>query len=153
MSYTTLEMFPDFRVEDISPILLLSFGQPTLGQARKHPNTYLESRKVRPLRIEPALHSQIIDRTELYGRPLGAYAKVCQSTAYPKLTAFIEAEVSPTALGWMLNARARHGNQDCVGGNIPASGGAPPSSKSRCGRKPPLVPGLSHSCRLSTTFG
>ncbi len=118
MSYTTLEMFPDFRVEDISPILLLSFGQPTLGQARKHPNTYLESRKVRPLRIEPALHSQIIDRTELYGRPLGAYAKVCQSTAYPKLTAFIEAEVSPTALGWMLNARARHGNQDCVGGTF-----------------------------------
>ena len=48
----------------------------------------------------------------------GASADVRPSTAYPRLTAFVEAELSPTAFGWLLNVHAKHGNQDNLAGTF-----------------------------------
>ena len=118
MSYTTLEIFPDIREAKLHALPVLCFGQPTLGQARKHPRTYLESRMVRPLRSNFAAYPHVFQEPDLYGRPLGAYADVRPSTAYPRLTAFVEAELSPTAFGWLLKVHAKHGNQDNLAGTF-----------------------------------
>jgi hypothetical protein len=118
MSYTTLSRFPGFLQKDLAPVSVLAFGQPTLGQARKYPDVYLESRMVRPLRVNFAAYPNVFQEPDLYGRPMGSYADVRPSREYPRLTAFVEAELFPTAFGWMLKVYARHGSQNNLAGTF-----------------------------------
>jgi hypothetical protein len=118
MSYVALDKFPQFRGEDLPTLSVLASAHPSIEKARRFPRIYIESRVARQFRTEHIGQKYLRCDLDLLGRPLGAYCDTRQSVAYPRLTAFVEAEVSPTLTSWALRLHARHGNQESLGGTF-----------------------------------
>lgn len=118
MPYVALDKFPQFRGEDLPTLSVLASARPSIEKARQFPGVYIESPVARQFRTTHISQKYLRCDLDLLGKPLGAYCDIRRSVAYPRLTAFIEAEISPTLTSWALKLRARHGNQESTGGTF-----------------------------------
>jgi len=116
MPHTTMDRFPDFSVASLPVLMILSSGRPSIEKAREYPRIFIESRYIKPFRSPHFPSSGVYCSDEYFGKTIAAYSDIRRSLVYPRLTSRIEVDVLSVHEGWMLMARAQHGNQESIGG-------------------------------------